>query len=166
MHGSEPAIAPIGAQIRDLRESRGLTLQGLAAEVGTSAPAIHRYEGHWEGYTVRTLKRIAEALDADLEIRLNPRVRAHLPDRSGNRPAERDFLERIRNLFWDADLTESHLTGNTAWILTRILNEGSLPQMRDALAYFGPTPFSGVLARRGLSVRARSFLTAFLKERG
>ncbi len=164
MKGVEPAPAPIGAQIRDLRKSHRLTLQELADAVGSSAPAIHRYESLWEGYTVRTLRRIAEALDAELEVRLRPRVRAHTPESPGDRPTERDFLERIRNLFWDADLTATHLAGNAVWILTRILNEGSLPQVRSALAYYGPAPFREVLGRRDLSARARSFLAALLKE--
>jgi transcriptional regulator with XRE-family HTH domain len=165
MSGPEHVVAPIGAQIRDLRKSHRLTLQELADAVGSSAPAIHRYESHWEGYTVRTLRRIAEALDADLEVRLSPRVRAHAPESPGEQPMERDFLEQIRNLHWDVDLTVVHLTENALWILTRILNEGSLPQVRSALAYYGPAPFREVLGRRDLSARARSFLTALLKER-
>ena len=166
MPPSDPAIAPIGVQIRDLRTARGLTLQELAAEAGTSAPAVHRYEGHWEGYTIRTLRRIAEALDADLEVRLTPRTRLPVPPPAGDRPSERAFLERIRSLFWDVDLTASDLSDHVLWILTRILNEGGLAQVRSALAFYGPEPFSSVLDRRGLSPRARSFLTAFLKERG
>lgn len=166
MTPSDPAIAPIGAQIRDLRTARGLTLQGLADGAGTSAPAMHRYEGHWEGYTIRTLRRIAEALDADLEVRLTPRTRLPATPPAGDRSSEREFLDRIRSLFWDVELRESHLTENVTWLLNRILNEGSLPQVRDALAHYGPASFSTVLDRRGLSPRARSFLTAFLKERG
>ncbi len=154
----ENAIAPIGAQIRALRESRNLTLKELAEAVGTSAPAMHRYEGHWEGYTVRTLKRIAAALHADLEVRLRPRSPQHPVVGSTGRPTTREFLTRLSNLFWDVDLSAEHLSGNIDWILTRVLNEGSLPQVRMALAYFGPGPFTAVLDRRGLTLRARSFV--------
>lgn len=156
----ENTIAPIGAQIRTLRESRNLTLKKLAEEVGTSAPAMHRYEGHWEGYTVRTLKRIAAALHADLEVRLRPRSPQHHVERSTRRPSSREFLTRLSNLFWDVDLSVEHLSGNIDWILTRVLNEGSLPQVRMALAYFGAGPFTAVLDRRGLTPRARSFVLA------
>ncbi len=156
----ENTIAPIGAQIRALRESRNLTLKELAEAVGTSAPAMHRYEGHWEGYTVRTLKRIAAALHADLEVRLRPRSPRHPVERSTRRPTTREFLTRLSNLFWDVDLSAEHLSGNIDWILTRVLNEGSLPQVRMALAYFGPGPFTAVLDRRGLTPRARSFVIA------
>jgi len=118
-----------------------------------------------QAHTVRTLRRIAEALDAELEVRLRPRLPAHAPRSPGDRPTEQDFLERIGDLFWDVDLTAVHLTENAPWVLTRILNEGSRPQVRSALAYYGPAPLSGVLARRELSARARSFLVALLKER-
>jgi transcriptional regulator with XRE-family HTH domain len=165
MSRTESALAPIGAQIRAQRKSKGLTLQELADAIGSSAPAIHRYESHWEGYTVRTLRRIAEALDAEIEVRLRPRLPADATRSPGKRPTERDFLKRNRNLFWEVDLTAAHLTVNATWILTRILNEGSLPQIRSALAYYGPAPFREVLERRELSARACAFVTALLKER-
>jgi transcriptional regulator with XRE-family HTH domain len=162
---SRQSIAPLGAQIRALRASRSLTLKELADRVGTSAPAMHRYEGLWEGYTLSTLRRIADALDADLMIRLKPRDRG-LSGRDGTRrPTPRAFMREVGNLFWDVDLREHHLDEPRNWVITRIMNEGRLPQVRAALAYFGFDHLDEVLERRDLSPRARSFLRALLAER-
>ena len=58
----------LGSQIRNLRLEHGMTLQDLADAAGTSAPSIHRYEGGWTHFSLTTLRKIAEALNADLEI--------------------------------------------------------------------------------------------------
>ncbi len=61
----------IGQDIARLRRIRGLTQAELARRVGTQQPAIARIEqGHMP--SLRTLLRIAEALDARLIIRLEP----------------------------------------------------------------------------------------------
>lgn len=60
----------IGLQIRQLRKRRGMTLQQLADRAGTSASALHRYEAGWDRFEVATLRRIATALGAHLDVRL------------------------------------------------------------------------------------------------
>lgn len=62
----------IGREIARLRRLRGLTQAELARRVGTQQPAIARIE---QGHTLpslRTLLRIARALDARLYIYLEP----------------------------------------------------------------------------------------------
>ena len=67
------SAAPVlGARIRELRQAAGLTLEALAQRVGTSAPTLHRYESGWDRFEVATLRRIAAALGASLQIRLVP----------------------------------------------------------------------------------------------
>jgi ribosome-binding protein aMBF1 (putative translation factor) len=58
-------------RILALREKLGLSQGKLAAKMGTSQQAIARLEsGRYEGFTLRTLERVADALGADLVIDL------------------------------------------------------------------------------------------------
>ena len=65
---------PIGSEIRRLRQARGWTLAELARRVGTSAPTLHRYENGWDQFKMDTLRKIAAALGASLEVRLVDRA--------------------------------------------------------------------------------------------
>lgn len=64
----------IALQLVKLREAMGLTQAELATRVGTSQQTISRLENpHYQRHSVRTLRRIADALDARLEMRIVPR---------------------------------------------------------------------------------------------
>jgi len=53
------------------REKAGLTQEELAKRIGTKQPALSRLErGAFKRATVETLKKIADALDAKLVIKL------------------------------------------------------------------------------------------------
>ena len=59
----------LGDKIRLAREKAGLTQRELAELVDTPASAISRLEdADYEGYSVRTLRKIAEALHMNLSI--------------------------------------------------------------------------------------------------
>lgn len=61
-------------QIVRLREARGLTQQQLAERVGTTQQTISRLESAgYHRHSLRTLERIAEALDAELVVAMVPR---------------------------------------------------------------------------------------------
>lgn len=61
----------IGAQIRDLRISRGLTQQAMAAAMGVAQSCISRWQsGLYRGWRISTLQRIAEFFDVALFVRL------------------------------------------------------------------------------------------------
>lgn len=157
------APAPIGTQIRSLRTKQGKTLEEMARAVGTSAPTMHRYEGHYDGYTLKTLRRIARALNADLEVRLIPMPMEMGHPESVRQVSESSLLRAIADLFWDRDLTVHDLHDHPLWVFTRVLNEGDLEQVRTALAYFGPETLRRVLERRDLQPRARRFWLAVLE---
>ena len=56
------------------REKAGLTQEQLAKKIGTKQPALSRLErGGFKRATVETLRKIAEALDVRLVVRLEPR---------------------------------------------------------------------------------------------
>jgi predicted transcriptional regulator len=61
--------------IYDARREAGLTQQQLANLVGTTQPVIARLEdADYRGHSLRMLRRIATALNKDLEIRFVTRA--------------------------------------------------------------------------------------------
>lgn len=61
-------------RLHQLREGRGWSQAELARRMGTSQQAISRLEqGDHDGVTLRTLARMAEALDAELVVQIRER---------------------------------------------------------------------------------------------
>jgi predicted transcriptional regulator len=60
-------------QIARLRILRGLTQEQLAEKVGTKQPSIARLESGRSTPSLDFLQRVAEALDAEVEVRIVPR---------------------------------------------------------------------------------------------
>jgi transcriptional regulator with XRE-family HTH domain len=144
---------PLGHQIRRLREARGWTLAVLARRVGTSAPSLHRYENGWDRFRLGTLRKVAGALGAHLDVRLVPAVRA----RPRAAPTARDLRKTLAPLFWDRALRASDLAGHAGWVLERVLTAGSHEQVRAARAFFGDDALRRSVARRGVDRRTRNY---------
>ena len=67
----------IAEMIHAAREAAGLSQSQLARLVGTTQSVISRLEdADYEGHSLSMLRRIAEALDQRLEVRLVPTVAA------------------------------------------------------------------------------------------
>ena len=59
----------LAIKIAKLREKKGLSQQQMAALMGTSQQAISRIEsGDYEGFTLKTLEKIAEATGTRVKI--------------------------------------------------------------------------------------------------
>ncbi|MGA3208434.1 MAG: helix-turn-helix transcriptional regulator [Syntrophales bacterium] len=59
----------LAMKIAELREKKGLSQQQLARLMGTSQQAISRIEsGEYEGFTLKTLEKIAEATGMRVKI--------------------------------------------------------------------------------------------------
>jgi DNA-binding XRE family transcriptional regulator len=59
----------LAMKISKLREKKGLSQQQLAKLMGTSQQAISRIEsGEYEGFTLKTLEKIAEATGTKVKI--------------------------------------------------------------------------------------------------
>ena len=148
------SAAPVlGARIRELRQAAGLTLETLARRVGTSAPTLHRYESGWDRFEVATLRRIAAALGASLQIRLVPAggaVTRPVPTRAA-------LVKLLSPLFWDRDLTEADLDEHRDWALARVLTAGNLEQVRAVRAAFGDDAIRRAVARRDVDARTRTY---------
>lgn len=63
----------IAFQIISIREKAGLTQKDLAILVGTKQSNIARLESaDYTGYTIKTIEKVAKALQSKLEIRIIP----------------------------------------------------------------------------------------------
>lgn len=58
----------LAMEIRALREARGLSQRDLAEMIGTTQSAIARLEGGHVSPSLRTLDRIADALNVELSL--------------------------------------------------------------------------------------------------
>jgi HTH-type transcriptional regulator / antitoxin HipB len=61
----------IGVILRQARESAGLTQEEVARRLRTKKSAISRIENHADDVRISTLHRYADAVGADLQIRLS-----------------------------------------------------------------------------------------------
>ena len=153
---SEKVLPAIGAQIRSLRKARGMTLQQLAARVGTSSSALHRYETGWDRFEVATLRRIASALDCHLDVQL-------LEDRDHTGEATaRALADLLAPIFWDKRLTASDIDKFGSWVLVRVLMYGNLQQMRSTRRYFGDHRLRQAIAHRAIDGRTRTYWEVML----
>ena len=153
-------VPPIGAQIRHLRMERGLTLSELASLAGTSAATMHRYESGWDRFELKTLRKIAAALESDLEVRLTPRPE---PPPSV-RPSPEEILTLLGPLFWDRKLQSDDLVSHRDWVLGRVLMFGSQAQAAAARSYYGDEAILKAIRRRGMDPRTRNYWELILEE--
>ncbi len=128
---------------------------------GTSTPTMHRYEGGWDRFELSTLRRIAAALGADLEVRLVPNPQ-HPP------LVERDpeeILTLAAPLFWDRKLLAADLDTHPGWVLGRVLMFGSRPQVRAVRRYHGDSAILKAISGREIDPRTRNYWELILEER-
>jgi DNA-binding XRE family transcriptional regulator len=63
----------LAMKIAKLREKKGLSQQQMAKLMGTSQQAVSRIEsGEYEGFTLKTLEKIAEATGTKVKIEFVP----------------------------------------------------------------------------------------------
>jgi DNA-binding XRE family transcriptional regulator len=68
-YDEERQALKLAIKIAALREQKGLSQQELAKLMGTSQQAISRIEsGEYEGFTLKTLEKIAEATGTKVKI--------------------------------------------------------------------------------------------------
>lgn len=152
---------PISTQIRELRQERELTLSELARRVGTSAATMHRYESGWDRFEVRTLQKIARALDTALEIRLIPMG----PEAVPSEQTEEELVASLDPLFWDKDLAAPDLRSHPKWVVARVLRFGTMEQVQSVRVYFGDNAIREAIRRRDVDERTRNLWTLLLNER-
>jgi transcriptional regulator with XRE-family HTH domain len=146
-------------QIRDLRKARGWSLAELARRAGTSAPALHRYENGWDRFELATLRKVAEALGARLDVRLLPRSRTA----SARSPSRRRLVPLLSPLFWDRGLSGADFDDYPEWVMARVLMFGTREQVAGARSYYGDEMLQRALRRREIDARTRNYWTLMLK---
>lgn len=156
---------PLGQQLRDLRLRAGLTLAEVARRAGTSIPTMHRYESGWDRFSIQTLRNLAAALEADLQVRLIPR---RLDTDLGTEPEKlprdpEELMPLIEDLFWERDLDAEAISRYPVWVLVRVLNMGSLRQVRSSVGFFGRDVLQEALGSRDLDPRAKRFWRIYLR---
>lgn len=75
-YGAAKLAFELGASVRRLRESKGLTQKQLAVAAGMTQPAVARFEAGGTVPTIPILERLAAALDAELIVSVHPRTAA------------------------------------------------------------------------------------------
>jgi DNA-binding XRE family transcriptional regulator len=69
LYQEERQALKLAMKIAELRDQKGLSQQQLAKLMGTSQQAISRIEsGEYEGFTLKTLEKIAEATGMKVKI--------------------------------------------------------------------------------------------------
>jgi predicted RNase H-like HicB family nuclease/DNA-binding XRE family transcriptional regulator len=67
-----PAVLAVRLQLRWARQALGLTQAGLAERVGVTRQQIALLESPDSNVTLRTLERVAKAMDLQVEVQLTP----------------------------------------------------------------------------------------------
>ena len=152
----------VSEQLRERRKALGLSLSEVARRAGTSPATLSRYENGWSRFETYTLRKLASALDCELQIALEPK--------STDRPAPVDFasaVKHLRRLFWDHPLTEEDLTDYPVWVLERILDHGNLEDVHMLESLMGRTGFLQTAAKaQRVSPRTREFWRQVLELEG
>lgn len=142
--------ASLSLALKQRRLQLGLTLSQVARRVRTSPATISRYESGWHRFELYTLQKLASALECRLRIGLEP-VRLSTPAAS-----TRSSLKRLGRLFWDTPLRQEDLRLHPHWVIQRILEAGTLEDVRILVALLGK---DRVLSEAA-SIRFRSVKTA------
>jgi transcriptional regulator with XRE-family HTH domain len=142
----------LSKQLRSRRLELGLTQGELARRADTSVPTVSRYETGWTRFELATLRKLATALGCELVVRLEPK------DRPARRPTADEVVERLGRLFWDTPLAVEHLERNTRWVVERVLELGTLPDVRALEGFLGRRTFLEQVSRARFSTaRTREF---------
>ena len=91
-------MGEVGQMLRELRKARGITLRALAEEVGIHFSSISNIENGKERCGEATLKKIAEALGADVDLTLGEAGHRTLPYRVLGNIAAGTPIEAIENV--------------------------------------------------------------------
>ncbi len=96
MNNHEAFYKRVGEKIREKREERGLSQEGLAKAVGLKRPSMSNIENGRQNILLHTFRDIAEMLDTSTDALLPEsaiRQSVTMPDLAGYSKEVREFLE-------------------------------------------------------------------------
>ena len=133
----------------------------LARRAGTSAATVSRYENGWTRFELYTLRKLATALGVRLKLAW-PSLYSRLP-----RTVQDELRKRLARLFWDRPLASRDLKQFPAWVVGRVIQYGTLGDVRSLVAAMGKEKFLAVVAGARLpSRRLEAFWKAVLALEG
>ena len=147
--------------IRRRRLELGLSLSQLARRIRSSPATVHRYESGWHRFELYTLQKLAAALGCRLRIELEPLA----PETSG--VTAEAAVARLRRLFWDRDLESEDFERYPGWVMLRVLEMGTLGDVRALLDLIGRQAFLDRLGGlRFASEKTEAFWRAMCRQEG
>lgn len=151
----------LSQQLKHYRLLRGLSLAQAARRADTSAATLCRYENGWQRFELYTLRKLAGALGCRLKVEL-------VPIESDRHDAARRFaFRRLGRLFWDRRLRKRDLEDYPLWVIERVLEYGSLQDVRCLVEMMGKETFlQRVALIRFKSAKTQSFWLEMLKREG
>ena len=155
-------ILSVSDQLKRRRQEAGLSLSELAGRVGTSAATLSRYEHGWTRFETNTLRKLATALGCELRIEL---VSRPTPVPTGVSKAK--AVKQLTRLFWDHHLVPLDFDHYPVWVTERVLEYGTLQDVRTLRTVLGNDRFLTTVARATrVSPRTASFWQHLLKQEG
>ena len=111
----------VSEQLKRRRLALGLSLTEVARRASTSAATLSRYEHGWTRFETYTLRKLALALNCELQITLSPMDTRTPPARTAQAATQ-----HLARLFWDHTLTPKDLEAHPVWVVERVLEYGTL----------------------------------------
>ena len=151
----------ISEKLKSRRLELGLSLTQLARRANTSVATLSRYENGWQRFEMYTLRKLATALDCRLKVDLEP-FESAVPESQKNWG-----IRELRRLFWDRRLRNQDLEDFPLWVLERVLEYGSLEDVRFLMSHMGHRGFLKNVAQvRFKSARTENFWRVILQREG
>lgn len=151
----------VSEQLKRRRLEAGLSLSQLARRANTSAATLSRYENGWQRFELYTLRKLATALGCRLQVSLEPL------EKSSHRRGTPSGLRKLDRLFWDRRLRKRDLEEYPLWVIERVLEYGSLEDVRIIAARMGRKRFLDNVAQvRFKSAKAENFWHLILQREG
>ncbi len=151
----------VSEQLKQRRLQRGLSLSQLARRANTSVATLSRYENGWQRFELYTLRKLATALGCRLRVTLEPLEKSSPWGRS------MPGLRKLNRLFWDRRLRKRDLEEYPLWVIERVLEYGSLEDVRTLVARMGRQRFLDHVAQvRFKSAKAENFWHLILQREG
>ena len=151
----------VSEKLKKRRLEAGLSLSQLARRANTSVATLSRYENGWQRFELYTLRKLATALGCRLRVELEP-----METPPGKR-RKASGIRELQRLFWDRRLRSRDLDQYPLWVLERVLEYGSLEDVRSLAARMGQKRFLENVARvRFKSARTENFWRLILQREG
>lgn len=152
----------ISEQLKRRRLALGLSLTEVARRAGTSAATLSRYEHGWTRFETHTLRKLALALNGELQITLSPTDTRSPPARTARAAAK-----QLARLFWDHPLTPKDLEAHPVWVVERVLEYGTLEDVALLRDQMGRKAFLAATASaQRMSPRTATFWKHMLQMEG